>query len=105
MGTPVWIVLVPAENNNRSEFLVEHHQRWDAFVRKITGGVTIMKSAKGHWLSPTGKLYSEKVIPCTIICTKEQVLQIVEFTATHYHQEAIAYYKISDEAYIYHTAK
>jgi len=28
------------------------HQTWDAKVRKISGGLTIMKPAKGNWVSP-----------------------------------------------------
>jgi hypothetical protein len=68
----------------------------------LTGGLTIMKSAQGHWLSPAGKLYSEKIIPCTIMGTEEQILKIVDFTIHHYNQEAVTFFKISDESYIRH---
>jgi hypothetical protein len=89
----------------RWEFPVEHHQKWDEFVRKLTGGVTIMKSAKGHWLSPAGKLFSEKVIPCSIMCTEDQIKIIADFTINHYKQEAVMYFKITDETFIRHKSE
>ena len=102
MKTKLWEILVPASNNNELKFTYEHHKKWDAFVKKISGGVTITKIAKGEWVSPTGKLYVDRMIPCRIICTEEQILEIIDFTIDHYNQEAVMAYKISDDVIVKH---
>jgi hypothetical protein len=96
MKIKVYRILVPATTNDNNEFSIEHHQVWDKFVRKLVGGVTIMKSAKGQWLNSDGILYMDKMIPCDINCTKKQIKAIADFTKKHYNQEKIAYYKISN---------
>lgn len=96
MEEELWEILVPASNNKEKKFSYEHHKEWDAFVKKITGGVTIMKTAKGQWLSPTGKLYIDRMIPCRIVCNQEQMNEIINFTIDHYEQEAVLAYKISN---------
>jgi len=95
MKDELWEILVPASNNKDLKFTFEHHKEWDAFVKKISGGVTIMKTAKGQWVSPDGKLYIDKVIPCRIICSEEEINKIVDFTLDHYKQEAVLAYRIS----------
>jgi hypothetical protein len=100
MKTKVYRILVPATTNGGNIFSLEHHQVWDEFVRKLVGGVTVMKSAKGQWLSPTGVLYMDKMIPCDINCSKTQILEIARFTKKHYNQEAIAYYKVSGKMHV-----
>ncbi len=95
MKTELWEILVPASNNSDQKFTYDHHKEWDAFVKKITGGVTIMKTAKGEWVSPTGKLYIDRSIPCRIVCTEEQISEIIDFTIDHYKQEAVLAYRIS----------
>jgi hypothetical protein len=96
MNEELWEILVPASNNKDKKFSYEHHKEWDAFVKQITGGVTIMKTAKGQWLSPTGKLYVDRMIPCRIVCNEEQMNEIINFTIEHYDQEAVLAYKISN---------
>jgi hypothetical protein len=81
---------------------MKHHKEWDAFVKKLVGGVTILKISKGEWISPSGQLYAEKMIPCRIMCTEEQIDKIVDFTIIHYKQEAVAWYKITDEVFLRH---
>lgn len=92
----LWEILVPASNNKDQNFSYEQHKEWDAFVKKITGGLTIMKTAKGEWVSPTGKLYVDRMIPCRIVCSEEQISEIIDFTIEHYNQEAVLAYKISE---------
>ena len=46
MNEELWEILVPASNNKDKEFSYEHHKAWDAFVKNITGGLTVMKTAK-----------------------------------------------------------
>ena len=48
MKPELWEILVPASNNKDSKFSYEHHKEWDAFVKKITNGVTITRTAKGN---------------------------------------------------------
>jgi hypothetical protein len=102
MSKELWEILVPASNNKEKEFTYEHHKAWDTFVKDLTGGVTIMKTAKGQWVSPTGELYIDRMIPCRIACTRHEIFQIIKFTMEHYSQEAIMAFKISDEVIIAH---
>jgi len=95
MKDELWEILVPASNNKDLKFTYEHHKEWDAFVKKLSGGITIMKTAKGEWVSPDGKLYIDRVIPCRIICSEEHINKIVDFTIDHYKQEAVLAYRIS----------
>lgn len=97
MNKEFWEILVPASNNKDNKFTYAHHKKWDEFVKDITGGVTIMKTAKGEWVSPTGKLYVDRMIPCRIACTREEILVIIGFTIEHYNQEAVLAYKISED--------
>jgi hypothetical protein len=97
-----WEILVPASNNKDQKFSYEHHKEWDEFVKNITGGVTIMKTSKGQWVSPEGKLYIDRMIPCRIHCTRYEIECIINFTIRHYNQEAVLAYKISDEVILKH---
>jgi len=102
MKTELWEILVPASNNKDLNFTYEHHKEWDAFVKNLTGGVTIMKTAKGQWISPDGKLYIDRMIPCRIVCTEDQISEIIDFTIEHYSQEAILAYRISTNVILRH---
>ena len=92
-------ILVPASNKDRV-FSYTHHKEWDAFVTSLTGGVTIMKTAKGEWYSPSGELFRDRMIPCKISCTEEEIHKIINFTIRHYKQEAVMAYLISEEVII-----
>jgi hypothetical protein len=105
MNLELWEVLVPASNNKDLRFVYEHHKEWDAYVKKLTGGVTIMKVAKGEWVSPTGKLYVDRMIPCRIVCTEEQISDIIDFTIEHYKQEAVLAYRISTNVILRHKTE
>lgn len=100
--TELWEILVPASNNKDLNFSYKHHKEWDAFVKKITGGVTIMKTAKGQWVSPMGKIHIDRMIPCRIVCTEEQISDIIDFTIEHYKQEAVLAYEISTNVILKH---
>lgn len=102
MNKELWEILVPASNNKELKFTYEHHKEWDAYVKKTTGGVTIMKTTKGEWISPTGKLYIDRMIPCRIVCNEEQMSEIIDFTIEHYKQEAVLAYKISNKVILRH---
>lgn len=76
-----------------------YHKVWDEKVRKITNGLTIMPPAKGQWLHGN-QLFTERMIPVRIACTREQMEKISDMTAKYYSQLAIMYYLISDEVTI-----
>ncbi len=97
----LWEVLVPASNKNK-DFSYEHHMEWDDYVKSLSGGLTVMKTATGKWVSPEGVLYKDRIIPVKIKCTYAKMLEIVKFTIKHYEQEAVMAYKISDEIILLH---
>lgn len=102
MKTELWEILVPALSKKNKKFTYNHHKEWDEFVKKITGGVTIMKTAKGQWISPTGKIYIDRIIPCKIVCSEEQISEIIDFTIEHYNQEAVLAYRVSTNVILRH---
>jgi len=105
MKKELWEILVPASNNKELKFSYEHHKAWDAYVKKIVNGVTIMKTAKGQWVSPTGKLFVDRIIPCRIVCNEEQISEIIDFTIDHYKQEAVLAYRISRNVILRHRTE
>jgi hypothetical protein len=96
----LWQILVPQEDISGEFIPVEIHNKWDRLVREVTGGLTIHRSAKGNWISSNGKLVVERMIPVTIHCSKEQMRDIAYMTKRFYNQEAIMYWKISDDVFI-----
>ena len=96
-------ILVPTEIDRGKgirPIKVRYHRVWDKKVREITGGLTIMPVSKGQWVSPSGNLFIERMIPVRILATEEQMNQIVDMTIQYYNQEAIMFYKISTQAEI-----
>ena len=92
----MWEILVPASSNENGRFSYEYHKEWDEFVKKIAGGITINKTAKGEWVSPNGTLFKDKVIPVRIMCTEDEIEKIIDFTIAHYDQEAVLAYEVSN---------
>lgn len=78
----------------------EFHQLWDAKVRAISGGLTIMPTSKGQWVSPEGTVFHEQMIPVRVACDRWQLSQILQVTFEHYRQQAIMYYRVSDDCVI-----
>jgi hypothetical protein len=98
----MWEILVPTVHyGSGNPIRVRFHRIWDEKVRAITGGLTIMPVAKGQWISPENKLFIERMIPVRVMCSEEQMKQILPMTKKYYNQEAIMYYKISDSVEIY----
>jgi hypothetical protein len=95
-GVKMWEILVPASNKTQ-EFTYEHHKAWDEFVIHVSGGITIMKTVKGEWVSPDNLRFKDRMIPVRIKCTRKEMLSIIKFTISHYQQEAVLAYKLSDE--------
>lgn len=95
-GVKMWEILVPASNKTQ-EFTYDHHKAWDEFVIHVSGGITIMKTVKGEWVSPDNVRFKDRMIPVRVKCTRKQMQRIIKFTINHYQQEAVLAYKLSDE--------
>lgn len=81
-----------------------HHKKWDERVQAITGGMTILASARGKWVFQ-GVEYPEKVIPVRIMCNEAQMKRIVQITIEHYRQKAVMYYVLSNQVFVVEAPK
>lgn len=63
-----------------------------------------MRAVKGQWVCPEGKTYKEIMIPVRIMCTPEQLKEIVDYSLEFYQQKAIMVTLISQEGMIFHNA-
>lgn len=94
----LWEIYVPCQWNTGIPVRTRHHKEWDKVVRKIAGGLTIYKPAKGQWIDTSvDQLHAERVIPVRIACTEKQIKQIANFTLRHYKQLAVLTYAVSDK--------
>lgn len=60
-----------------------------------------MTPSKGQWVCPyTNELYEERMIPVRIMCTENQIHEIVQIAIEHYEQHAIMFFKVSDSCNI-----
>ena len=94
-GKSLWEILVPANSNEGLEFSLEHHRAWDDKVRSLSGGLTILRTAKGQWLDPDGQFFLDRMIPVRIYCDEPAIDKIIEFTISHYNQKAVLAYQVS----------
>lgn len=100
MSKAMWEILVPTERrlDPGKYYTTRYHRVWDARVRTITGGLTILTPSLGQWIDPsTGQLFKERMIPVRIMATRTEIEKVIDFTITYYDQLAILCYKISDE--------
>lgn len=99
-----------------------HHREWDKQVISITGGMTILSSARGKW-THEGVEYPERVIPVRVMVEEEesmhldvymrdtgrrsrdksQITRIINFTLSHYRQKAVMFYVVSENVQIWHA--
>jgi len=90
-------ILVPTKyGDNEKPIRTKHHKEWDKYVRKISGGLTILTPGKGQWIH-NSVLYEEKVIPVRIACSESDINKIIKFTLKHYRQKAVMAYQIAQE--------
>jgi hypothetical protein len=101
----LWTVLVPTISNEGKPFRTRFHRVWDEKVRAIAGGLTVLVPAKGQWVAPDGGLFVERMIPVLVACSGEQIERIADMTAKYYGQEAVMFWKVSDEVRIKHYGK
>lgn len=95
-------ILVPTQTNTGKPIRTRQHKEWDSRVRRIAGGLTVFPPAKGQWVSPDLELFKERMIPVRIMCSAEQIEDIAFITAIFYEQQAVMFYKVSDEVRINH---
>lgn len=93
----MWEILVPTVSNKGRPFRTRYHRVWDAKVRKLSHGLTILNPIKGQWVSPNGDLFTERMIPVRIMCFRQDINKIVDFTMEYYDQEVVLAYMISSD--------
>lgn len=98
----LWEIMVPTITNAGKPIKTRFHHVWDQKVYSLSRGLTILKPAVGKWISPFGKLFTERMIPVRISCTRDQINQIIDFTMIYYDQLAIMAYKVSEEVILKH---
>ena len=98
----LWEILVPKYSNEKVEYPLGHHQAWDEEVRRISEGLTILKTAKGQWISREGELFVETMIPVRIVCDEPSIDRIIDLTMQHYDQKAVLAYEISRRVKLKH---
>jgi hypothetical protein len=98
----LWEVLVPRYSNQGAEYPIEYHKAWDEGVRQLAGGITILKTAKGHWVSPKGELFVDEMIPVRIYCDEEIIEKIIDHTLRYYEQKAVFAYELSSNVKVKH---
>lgn len=97
----MWEILVPTDWNDGDPIPVGHHKVWDAAVRAISGGLTIMRPAKGQWIRSDGSLQEEHMIPVRFAVDDDvQAWVVMRLTLKHYDQEAVTCYRVSDFAVV-----
>ena len=99
----LWEILVPTVRNDGRPIRTRFHRVWDDKVRAISKGLTILPPAIGQWVNDDEKLYKERMIPVRIMCTREQIDEIVDMTLKYYEQEAVLAYRISTECILRHA--
>ena len=98
----LWELLVPTQRNDGRPIRTRFHRVWDKKVREVAGGLTVLTPVRGHWVdSPTEEIYTERMIPVRIRCTRKQLNKILPMTLEYYEQKAIFCYKISTECLVY----
>jgi hypothetical protein len=99
----LWEVLVPTVRQDGKPIRTRFHRVWDKKVEAISGGLTITPPGKGTWVHE-GKAVRERMIPVKIMCTREQIEQIVDLTLEHYDQIVVMAYRVSDVIILKHRA-
>lgn len=97
----LWEILVLASSKKKKN-AYKWHKIWDEKVRQISGGLTILRPAKGQWVSPTGIVFKDRMIPVRIACSEKQLMKILDLTIKHYDEEAIFAALISEKVIIKH---
>jgi hypothetical protein len=95
-------ILVPTIMHDKPVRL-RYHKVWDAMVRAIASGLTILTPVKGQWVSPSGTTFHERMIPVRIACTQEDMVKVANLTLKYYQQEAVMFYQVSDNVFVLYS--
>lgn len=96
--TELWEILVPTVRRvGGKPYRTRYHRVWDAKVRALAGGLTILRPAIGQWVAPDGELFTERMIPVRVAATRAQIEEIIDFTLVYYDQLAVMAYRVGDE--------
>jgi hypothetical protein len=97
--TLMWEILVPTiRRSDGKPYRTRYHRVWDAKVRAISGGLTLLKPATGQWIDPdSNELFVERMIPVRFLATEEQKEEIVDMTCVYYDQLAVLCYSIGSK--------
>ena len=98
----LWEILVPTKRNDGTPFRTRYHKVWDAKVREISGGLTVMPVAKGQWVYKD-ELFEERMIPVRIIATREEIEAVIDLTMLYYDQLAVLAYLVSETVILRHS--
>lgn len=94
-------ILIPCQTNQGKPIKTRQHKEWDQRVRRITNGLTVLPPIKsGQWVSPSGELFNERMIPVRIAASFTQMEQISDMTAKFYGQRAVMFYQLSENVTI-----
>lgn len=95
----LWEILVPTVRRaDDKPIRTKFHRVWDAKVREISGGLTVMTPAKGQWVCPvSNELFVERMIPVRFLATEAQKDEVVDMTAVYYDQLAVLCYAIANK--------
>jgi len=94
-NTILWEILVPTMMDGKP-VRTKYHKKWDEKVRAISNGLTILKPAKGEWISSSGELFAERMIPVRIACSEDTIEEIMDITISYYNQEEVMAYRVSE---------
>lgn len=101
----MWEILVPTKRNDGRPFRTRYHRVWDAKVREVSGGLTLMPVAKGQWEDGGVLYHNERVIPVRIIATEQEIDKIIDMTIVYYEQEAVLAYRVADRVILKHKSE
>lgn len=96
-NSSMWEILVPTVSSEGKPFRARYHRVWDAKVRDLSHGLTILNPVKGQWMNQNGELFTERMIPVRIMCRKQDINKIIDFTMEYYEQDAVLAYMISSD--------
>ncbi|GGT56367.1 hypothetical protein GCM10010207_65350 [Streptomyces atratus] len=81
---------MPTVSNTGCPFSVRHHRQWDAMVKQLAGGMTLIQLIRGSWVDPVSQEdFAERMIPVRIMCTSEQIVGICKETARFYDEFSV----------------
>lgn len=95
----MWMIFVPTIRNDGRPLRLRFHRVWDEKVKEITGGLTINPPVKGVWVSEEGDEYRERMIPVSIMATRDEIARICDFTKEYYEQIEVLAYEVGDVYY------